>query len=65
MKNTPPLTTREKEILDLSLGGAGCKQIAFQLGISTNTVKKHRSRILAKSGASNVVELAEIAVEKK
>lgn len=32
MKNTPLLTPREKEILELSLGGAGCKQIAFQLG---------------------------------
>lgn len=65
MKNTPLLTKREKEILDLSLCGAGCKQIAFQLGISMNTVKKHRSRILAKSGVSNVLKLAEIAGEKK
>ena len=65
MTNTPLLTPREKEILELSLGGAGCKQIAFQLGISTNTVKKHRSRILEKSGVSNMVRLAGTAVEKK
>ncbi len=65
MKNTSFLRPREKEILELSLGGAACKQIAFQLGISTNTVKKHRSHILEKNGVSKIVLLAEIADEKK
>lgn len=65
MKNTPILTPREKEILELSMGGAGCRQIALQLGISMNTVKKHRAHILAKSGVSNIVELADFTVEKK
>ena len=65
MKNTPLLTPREQQILDLSLSGSGCKQIAFLLGISINTVKKHRSRILVKSGVSNMLKLVRSGSEKK
>lgn len=32
MKNTPLLTPREKEILELSLGGAGCQADRFSTG---------------------------------
>ena len=52
------LTPREKEVLDLSVRGLDCRQIAFQLGISVNTVKKHRSRLIGKTGVSSMVELA-------
>lgn len=65
MKNTPLLTPREKEILELSLGWCRLQADRFSTGISTNTVKKHRSRILEKSGVSNMVRLAGTAVEKK
>ena len=58
MHHFQSLTPREKEILDLSVKGLDCKQIAFQLGISVNTVKKHRSRLIGKTGASGMVELA-------
>ncbi len=59
------LTPREKEILDLSMKGIGCKQIAFHLGISTSTVKKHRSNLLDKAGVSSMVELASRMTGKK
>ncbi len=65
MNVTPLLTPREEEVLELSMSGAGCRQIALQLGISMNTVKKHRSSILAKSGVSNIVMLAGSVAEKK
>ena len=57
MQETLLLTSREKEILDLSMKGIGCKQIALHLGISTSTVKKHRSSLMDKPGASSMVEL--------
>lgn len=59
-------TQREKEIYVLSVKGMGCKRIASVLGISPNTVKKYRSRLMQKAGASNMVELAgRMAGEKK
>ncbi len=59
-------TAREKEIYVLSVKGMGCKQIASELGISSNTVKKYRSRLMQKAGAGNMVELAgRMAGEKK
>ncbi len=58
MSMLQPPTPREMEVLALSLQGLDCKQIAFQLGISIHTVKKHRSRLIGKSGASSMVELA-------
>ena len=59
-------TAREKEIYALSVRGMGCKQIASELGISPNTVKKYRSRLIQKAGASNMLELAgRMAGEKK
>ncbi len=58
MQETLLLTSREKEILDLSMKGIGCKQIAFHLGISVGTVKKHRSSLMGKVGVSSMVELA-------
>lgn len=52
------LSSREADVLGLILAGHTAKQIAVQLGISGQTVAKHRSRILAKCGVSNDVELA-------
>lgn len=50
------LTNREKQILDLSSKGYPVKQIAEALQISSRTVEKHRSNIIKKSNAENIVE---------
>jgi len=55
------LTQREREILPLVVTGGSNKDIARQLGISHRTVELHRMRIMRKTGAHTVVELAAIA----
>ena len=50
------LTNREQEILNLSGEGLPIKIIADQLGISERTVEKHRSNILHKTNAGNIIE---------
>ncbi len=49
-------TNREKQILKLSATGTPIKQIASQLGISVRTVEKHRSNIIRKTNAGNIIE---------
>ncbi len=55
------LTEREREVLMLAVQGRPNKDIARELGISHRTVELHRSRILAKTGASSLLELARLA----
>lgn len=50
------LTDREKEILTLIRDGKPSKQIAALLGISINTVNRHRQNILEKLSVGNSVE---------
>lgn len=45
-------TSREIQIIHLSKHNFSCKEIAEQLFISENTVRKHRRNILAKIGFS-------------
>ena len=52
------LTSREMEILPLIVAGHSNKDIARHLGISHRTVEIHRARILNKTGATNLMELA-------
>jgi DNA-binding NarL/FixJ family response regulator len=51
------LTAREDQVVNLVAEGAGNKEIARQLGITENTVKKSLLRIYDKLGISNRVEL--------
>jgi LuxR family maltose regulon positive regulatory protein len=48
-----PLTARELEILHLLAAGSSNQQIARQLVISLNTVKRHVQHIIAKLGVTN------------
>jgi FixJ family two-component response regulator len=54
------LTDREREIMTYLLDGLTSKAVAQRLGISHRTVEIHRSRILYKAGASNLVELVRL-----
>jgi len=43
--HTAPLTPRERQVLSLYASGLGAKSVAFELGISENTVDDHLRRI--------------------
>ncbi len=51
------LTSREEEVLILTLSGQKRKAIAESLSVSENTVKTHLSHIFAKTGVSSKKEL--------
>lgn len=51
------LSEREKEVVRLVARGFLSKEVADKLGLSTRTVEKHRSRILAKLGLRDVPSL--------
>lgn len=55
------LTEREREVMSLAVAGYHNKEIARALGISHRTVEIHKSRIMHKTGASNLLELARMA----
>lgn len=57
------LTAREREVLKLAAEGMPNKEIAQRLGISFRTVEIHRGRAMHKTGASSIVDLANIARE--
>lgn len=50
------LTDREKEVLNLIKEGLPSKQICDKLGISINTVNRHRQNILEKLSVGNSIE---------
>jgi len=52
-----PLTARERQICAYLCKGWSTKEIARHLKISTRTVEDHRSHILKKYKARNLVEL--------
>jgi two-component system response regulator FixJ len=56
------LTPRELELLGLLAQGRTSKEIAASLNVSAKTVDNHRAHLLTKLQASNVAELAAIAV---
>lgn len=57
------LTPRELTVMSLAIAGQTNKEIGRQLGISYRTVELHRSRILRKANANNLLELAQLASE--
>ena len=54
------LTPREREVMELLYAGEPMKAIAAKLGISVQTVAKHRTRVLEKMEANGEAELARL-----
>jgi len=50
-------TERESQVLTLSMEGLPIKSIADKLSISDRTVEKHRTKLMEKSGSSNMIEV--------
>ena len=57
------LTERERDVMRLAVQGHPNKHIARQLGISHRTVEIHKSKIMQKTGAINLLDLARIVHE--
>ncbi len=60
---TPVLTRREKEVLELIAEGSTNVEIAARLFISASTVDTHRKNLLAKLNAKNTASLVKIAMQ--
>lgn len=58
---TPVLTRREKEVLELIAGGMTNNEIAEKIFVSASTVDTHRKNLLAKMSAKNTAELVKLA----
>ena len=56
-------TKRENEVLCLSMEGLPIKIIADRLAISDRTVEKHRTKLMEKSGANNMIEVIVFALK--
>lgn len=57
------LTPREQQVVAAVVGGLTNKDIARHLSISEDTIKHHLSNIFDKTGVSNRLELALIAID--
>lgn len=58
------LTKRQLEIVRMVATGKMTKEIAYDLGVSTQTVKNHLTTIYLKTGMSNRTALAMLAVRE-
>jgi RNA polymerase sigma factor (sigma-70 family) len=59
-KRVARLTDRERDVMLLAVEGLPNKEIARRLGISHRTVEIHKARIMRKTGADTVLDLARI-----
>jgi FixJ family two-component response regulator len=59
------LTQREREVMNLVVGGFKNKQIAEQLAISVKTVEAHRARAMEKMDVNSVAELVRATLDAK
>lgn len=61
--NLKLLTPAELQVLGLVMQGMSSKQIAASLSRSIRTIEDHRSHIMKKFGASNLIDLVKAALE--
>jgi DNA-binding NarL/FixJ family response regulator len=59
-----PLSSREREVLQLIAEGKNTKEIAFTLDISVKTVETHRRQIMQKLKLSNIAEMTRYAIRE-
>jgi len=59
------LTPREREVLELVVGGATNKGVARELGISEKTVEIHRANMITKMKAKTLAALVKMSLIAK
>jgi two-component system, NarL family, response regulator NreC len=59
-----PLTSREREILQLIAEGETTKEIAWRLGLSAKTVESHRIRLMRKLDIHETATLVRYAIRR-
>lgn len=59
-----PLTSRERQILNLVVSGQTNREIGETLGISIKTVDRHRTSVMRKADARSAVELIAYALRE-
>jgi DNA-binding NarL/FixJ family response regulator len=59
-----PLTSREREVLQLVAEGKSTKEVAQLLGISFKTAESHRTRIMKKTNIHETAGLVRYAVRR-
>jgi len=57
------LSPREREVAQLISSGFTTKEIAFELGISANTVESYKKRIMGKLHARSIADITRYAVQ--
>lgn len=63
-RESAELTDRQREILQLIVGGHGNKEIAEILNLSTKTIEFHRAKIMDKLGVRSAAELAKVSLQR-
>jgi DNA-binding NarL/FixJ family response regulator len=58
----PPLTPRQREVLQLIAEGNGTRLIAEKLGVSVTTIETHRAQIMERLGIRDVAGLTRYAL---
>jgi len=61
---TPKLTNREKEVLQLLAEGNSTKEIASHLNLSIKTIETHRQQIMDKLNIHSIAELTKFAIRE-
>lgn len=64
MADQDPLTDRERQVLNLVVAGRTNREIGETLGISIKTVDRHRTNMMAKTGAHSAIELVAYALRE-
>ena len=59
------LTPREREVMELVVGGLHNRDIAETLGISARTVEVHKARVMAKLQVDNLPDLVRLCLSRK
>jgi len=59
-----PLSTREREVLQLIAEGKSSKEIATTLGIAVTTVETHRRQLMEKLHLRTIAELTKYAIRE-
>lgn len=58
------ISEREEEVLKLTADGLSCKEIGERLFISEATVKRHKSNVIRRLGAENMINAVAIALRE-